>query len=85
MKLKNIVVVLALGLGALALPSCDSRDEVLSYTPDKIMEYIEEYHPGAEVLIIKYDKRDGEYEVILSNGWELTFDKNFRAIDADFN
>lgn len=40
-------------------------------------------YPDAEIVIVKYDKRDKEYDVVLSNGWELTFNKDFKLIDAD--
>ncbi|MCZ2607976.1 PepSY-like domain-containing protein, partial [Bacteroides fragilis] len=38
-------------------------------------------YPDAKVLKIERDKTD--YEVKLSNGWELKFDSKFNLIDID--
>ena len=38
-------------------------------------------YPDAKVLRIEKEKRG--YEVKLSNGWEVTFDKNFNVTEID--
>lgn len=52
-----------------------------SVIPEQIQKYVTENYPGAQVLKIERDKRD--YEVKLSNRWELKFDLQFNLIDID--
>lgn len=52
-----------------------------SVIPEQIKKYVTENYPGAQVLKIERDKRD--YEVKLSNKWELKFDLQFNLIDID--
>lgn len=82
MKLKTLFT--ALIFGTLLFTSCEENDEVLSATPEPIAEYITTNYPGTQILIIKYDPNDKEFEVKLSNGWELTFDRNYKLTDVDF-
>ena len=49
--------------------------------PVKIQEFVKSNYPEAKVLKIEKDRY--EYEVKLSNFWELTFDLNFNLIDMD--
>lgn len=49
--------------------------------PAQILKYISENYPEAKVLKIERDKKD--YEVKLSNRWELKFDLQFNLIDID--
>lgn len=49
--------------------------------PSQIASYISQNYPDASVVQIDWDKR--EYEVKLTNGLELTFNKNFYIIDID--
>lgn len=49
--------------------------------PSQIANYISQNYPDASVVQIDWDKR--EYEVKLTNGLELTFNKNFYIIDID--
>ena len=49
--------------------------------PAQIAQYVAQNYPDAQVVQIDRDKRD--YEVKLTNGWELTFDLNFNLIDID--
>lgn len=62
--------------------SCD-REDTVSPPPAEISAYVEANYPDAKIVIVIYDKWDKEYEVTLSNGWELTFDKHYNLIDAD--
>lgn len=84
MKMKRFLFVSIISaISFTALQSCDDRDEIMGKAPTAIEEYVTANYPDAQILVVKYDKRDKDYEVQLSNGWELTFDKNFRLIDAD--
>ena len=49
--------------------------------PAQILKYVSENSPDAKVLKIERDKKD--YEVKLSNRWELKFDLQFNLIDID--
>lgn len=49
--------------------------------PSPIQKYTATNYPDAKVLKIERDKTD--YEVKLSNGWELKFDSKFNLIDID--
>ena len=49
--------------------------------PPPIQKYTATNYPQAKVLKIERDKTD--YEVKLSNGWELKFDSKFNLIDID--
>ena len=49
--------------------------------PAKIKEYVNTNYPEAKVLSIEKDRY--EYEVKLSNFWEITFDTKFNPIDMD--
>mgnify|MGYP000350887300 FL=1 len=49
--------------------------------PFPIQKYTATNYPDAKVLKIERDKTD--YEVKLSNGWELKFDSKFNLIDID--
>lgn len=49
--------------------------------PEAILRYIVRNYPGSRITAIERDAR--KYEVELTNGLELTFDKEFRLIDMD--
>lgn len=49
--------------------------------PTAIQKYITGNYPDAKVLKIECDKKD--YELKLSNGWELKFDMQFNLLDID--
>lgn len=50
--------------------------------PSAIRDYIKSNYPNVKVLKIEIDD-DKEYEVELSNGWEIEFNKQFKPIDID--
>ena len=52
-----------------------------SIIPEKIKTYIQAHFPNIEVKEIDRDKHD--YEIKLSNGMELKFDRDFNLIDMD--
>lgn len=49
--------------------------------PSQIQTYLTRNYPNTSVVKIERDRKD--YEVKLSNGRELKFDKQFRLIDID--
>lgn len=61
---------------------CASSSSVPSSAiPERIRTYLTQNYPEASVVKMEQDRR--EYEVKLSNGRELKFDKQFRLIDID--
>ena len=48
---------------------------------EAIRNYVKTNYPDARILQIEYD--DNEYEIKLSNRWEITFDSKMRVIDID--
>ncbi len=49
--------------------------------PTQISNYVKQNYSGCKILKIEKDRN--EYEVKLSNGIEITFNKNFSVIDID--
>lgn len=49
--------------------------------PQPVREYVEKNYAGAKVLKIERDR--GNFEVKLSNRYELTFNSDFKIIDID--
>ncbi len=49
--------------------------------PEAIKKYVKTNYPEAKVLSIERDRYD--YEIKLSNFWEIKFDLNFNVIDMD--
>lgn len=49
--------------------------------PQAIYTYLQENHSGQTVRKIEFNKN--EYEVELSNGLDITFNKHFQVIDID--
>lgn len=49
--------------------------------PDAIHQYVSSHYPNTKLLRIERDKH--EYEVKLSDGWEITFNRQFQVIDID--
>ena len=49
--------------------------------PKEIIDYVNTNYPNEKILQIERNSR--EYEIKLSNRWEIKFDKQFRVIDID--
>lgn len=60
---------------------CRYNEVPANIIPQKIREYIANNYPGEKVLKIENNRYN--YELKLSNRFELTFDKNFNIIDID--
>ena len=51
------------------------------FIPEQIRNYVTDTYPGTKY--VKIEKGKNGYEVELTNGLELTFDRNFVLIDID--
>lgn len=60
---------------------CKYNEVPAELIPVQIQQYIKETYPDAKAL--KFEKQRNGYEVKLSNGWELEFNKRFELIDMD--
>ena len=60
---------------------CRFGEVPASVIPQAIKEYVDKNFPGAKVIFIEKDRND--YEVKLSNRFELKFDKDFNLYDID--
>ena len=49
--------------------------------PDKIADYVKKHYPEAKITEI--NREHGEWEVKISGGLELTFNKAYKLIDID--
>ena len=49
--------------------------------PEAISSYVKTNYPDAKILEIERDRK--EYEIKLSNRWEIKFDSQMRVIDID--
>lgn len=62
---------------------CPNGAVPTAVVPAFVKNYVKENYPGATIKKLDYDKSDKQYEVKLSNRWELKFDKNGALIDLD--
>ena len=62
-------------------PSTPVSAVPVAVVPEAIKKYVATNYPDAKMLKIERDKHD--YEVKLSNGWEIKFDMQFNVIDID--
>lgn len=60
---------------------CRQSEVPTQIVPEAIRNYVKTNYPDARILQIEYD--DNEYEIKLSNRWEITFDSKMRVIDID--
>ena len=49
--------------------------------PRPIVDYVAKHYPDAKIVRIDLERRN--YEVVLSNRLELTFDKKFKLVEID--
>lgn len=61
--------------------SCKINGVPDAIVPQAIKDYVKANYPDARILKIERDCH--EYEVKLSNRWEITFDNQMRVIDID--
>lgn len=60
---------------------CRKNSVPAELIPQQVVAFVAERYPDAKIVQIDRDRHD--YEVKLSNGLELTFDKKFNLIDID--
>jgi len=60
--------------------SCD-RTITVNDLPKNAQQFLSEYFPGVETLSVKFE--DGEYEVVLSNGAKIDFDRKGEWKEVD--
>ncbi len=60
---------------------CRQSEVPAQIIPEAIRNYVKTNYPDAKILQIERDKK--EYEIKLSNRWEIKFDSKMRVIDID--
>lgn len=60
---------------------CRQSEVPTQIVPEAIKNYVKTNYPDAKILQIERDKK--EYEIKLSNRWEIKFDSKMRVIDID--
>ena len=80
LKLLPILLIAVLGI---SLASCSDNDEPISSRdlPSISKDFIAEYFPSASIVSPQKDK--DEYEVVLSDGTKIEFDKKGDWIEVD--
>ena len=61
---------------------CEHSMVPIAVIPHAIQDYVQKQYPNAKILKIEMTDRKG-YDVELSNGLEIEFDKKFNVIDID--
>ena len=61
---------------------CEHTQVPVAILPEAIRQYVTKNYPDAKVLKIEVTDRKG-YDVELSNGFELEFDKRMNVVDVD--
>lgn len=61
---------------------CEHSAVPAELVPDTVRGYVEKQYPAAKVVKLELTDRKG-YEVELSNGVDIEFDKKFNVIDID--
>lgn len=67
--------------GAWKEVDCRYAEVPTAVVPQPIREYVNKNYPGEKILKIERDR--GNYELKLSNRYELTFNDSFNIIDID--
>ncbi len=67
--------------GAWKEVDCRYAEVPAAIVPQPIRDYVASHYSGEKILKIERDR--GNYELKLSNRYELTFNKNFNIIDID--
>ncbi len=83
-KILKFLPLLLIAVLGVALTSCDNdKDEPISSSqlPSKATEFITQFFPSEKIYSSQKDK--DKYEVTLSNGTEIEFNKDGEWIDVD--
>ena len=62
---------------------CRASKVPADLVPEQITTYLKANYPGKSVL--KLERRRMGYEVRISNGMEIEFNRNFQVIDVDYD
>lgn len=60
---------------------CKKSQVPAGLVPAKIAKYVNSKYAGQKIEKLEKDNR--EYEIELSNGFEITFNKNFKVVEID--
>lgn len=60
---------------------CEHTSVPQGIAPSAIQSYVSKNYPNAKIKQIEKDRKD--YDVELTNGWDIKFDKKFRVIELD--
>ena len=63
--------------------TCRTSKVPTDVVPQQIKSYLQKNYPGKSV--VKLDRHRSVYEVKLSNGMEIEFNRNFQVIDVDYD
>lgn len=84
LKYLSLMLFMLVGLG---LASCDKDDGLVNTDnlPAAAKSFLSTYYPGVKILYAEKDYDDGhkEYEVDLTNGHSVTFNKDGEWLDVD--
>lgn len=85
-KIRNSILVFALGMALIFLTGCD-KEEVLpsSDIPEEIAQYVTTHFPDHEILQVVKDRDDltVTYEVILDGNISLEFNRDKEIVEID--
>ncbi len=90
-KFLHMLPIVALMMMAFSLQGCDRDEKTIDFSglPQTAQQFILRFFPGTETAYSKWEKDDGrkEYEVLLSDGTELTFDSSgvWLSVDCVFS
>ena len=61
---------------------CEHTQVPVAIIPQAIQQYVNKNYPQAKVVKIEKNDRKG-YDIELSNGFDIEFDKKFRVVEID--
>ena len=62
---------------------CRTSKVPVAVVPEQIIDYVTKNYPGKSV--VKIERHRSVYEVKVSNGMEIEFNRNFQVIDVDYD
>lgn len=60
---------------------CEYSAVPMEVVPDAIKSYVNKHYPNAKIKQIEKERKG--YDVELTNGWDIKFDKSFRVVELD--
>lgn len=85
--MKNLIIIATVFLSLAMLTSCEKDEKISEQNlPTEIKAYISTHFPNSSITRAKKEKGENElYEITLSNGFKLEFNKKNEIIDIDGN